>query len=61
MIKIEVGQPTVKNSSVDFELVKNFQGPKLDVNKFRAKSRYRKHIGFRPQLTDIKILKINNS
>jgi len=57
--KIEVGQPTVKNASVNFELVKNFQGPKLDITKFRAKSRYRKHIGFRPQLTDIKILKIN--
>jgi large subunit ribosomal protein L21 len=57
--KIEVGSPTVKNASVDFELVKNYQGPKLDVTKFRAKSRYRKHIGFRPQLTNIKITKIN--
>ena len=57
--KIEVGNPTVKNASVDFEITNNYQGPKLDITKFRAKSRYRKHIGFRPQLTDIKILKIN--
>jgi ribosomal protein L21 len=32
----------------------------MDINKFRAKSRYRKHIGFRAQLTDLKILKINS-
>jgi len=57
--KIEVGTATVKNASVEFISVNNYQGPKLDVTKFRAKSRYRKHIGFLPQLTDIKITKIN--
>jgi large subunit ribosomal protein L21 len=57
--KIEIGNPTVKNASIDFEIVNNYQGPKLDITKFRAKSRYRKHLGFRPQLTDIKITKIN--
>jgi len=58
--KIKIGDPTVKGASVDFEVVKNYQGEKMDINKFRAKSRYRKHIGFRAQLTDLKILKINS-
>jgi len=58
--KIKIGDPTIKGASVDFEVVKNYQGEKMDINKFRAKSRYRKHIGFRAQLTDLKILKINS-
>jgi large subunit ribosomal protein L21 len=58
--EIKIGNPTVKDASVDFEIVKNYQGEKMDINKFRAKSRYRKHIGFRAQLTDLKILKINS-
>ncbi|MEI8067830.1 MAG: 50S ribosomal protein L21 [Candidatus Shapirobacteria bacterium] len=57
--KIIVGTPTVKNSSVDFEVVKNYKGEKLRVFKYKSKSRYRKTQGFRSQLTDIKILKIN--
>ena len=55
----KVGNPTVKGASVDYEVVKSFQGKKLDILTYKAKSRYRRHLGFRPQLTDIKILKIN--
>lgn len=57
--KISVGQPFVKDASVDYEVVKNYQGNKLKVFKYKAKSRYRKTLGFRPQQTDIKITKIN--
>lgn len=57
--KITVGTPLVKNASVDFESVRDFQGDKLRVSTFKAKSRYRKTRGFRAQLTDIKIIKIN--
>jgi large subunit ribosomal protein L21 len=56
---IVVGTPTVKDSSVDFEVVKNYKGDKLRIFKYKSKSRYRKTQGFRAQLTDIKILKIN--
>lgn len=57
---IKIGQPTVKNISVDFEVINDYRGKKIKVATYKAKSRYRRHIGFRPQLTDIKILKINS-
>ena len=57
--KVKVGTPTVKDASIDFERVKDYQGTKLRISTFKAKSRYRKTRGFRPQLTDIKITKIN--
>jgi large subunit ribosomal protein L21 len=57
--KVEVGKPTIKGALVDYKVVKNYQGDKLRVFKYKAKSRYRKTQGFRPQLTDIQITKIN--
>lgn len=56
---VKVGNPTIKGASVSFEIVAQRQGKKLEVSTFKAKSRYRRHIGFRSQLTDIKITKIN--
>jgi len=58
--KTTIGDPTIKKASVDYEIVKNYQGPKIRVYKYKAKSRYRKTQGFRAQLTTIKILKINS-
>jgi large subunit ribosomal protein L21 len=57
--KVIVGKPLVKDASVEYEVVKNYQGDKLKIFKYKAKSRYRKTQGFRPQQTDIKITKIN--
>lgn len=57
--KIQLGQPTIKGASVEAQVIKNYQGKKIRVFKYKAKSRYRKTQGFRPQLTDIKITKIN--
>jgi len=57
--KVTVGTPLVKGASVDFELVRDYQGKKLRVSVYKAKSRYRKTKGFRAQLTDIKITKLN--
>ena len=56
--KIKIGAPTVKDSKVDFKVLKNYKGKKLTVFKYKSKSRYRKTTGFRPQLTDIQITKI---
>jgi large subunit ribosomal protein L21 len=56
--KVVVGKPTVKGAVVEYQVVKNYQGDKLRVFKYKAKSRYRKTQGFRPQQTDIKITKI---
>ena len=57
--KVKVGTPTVKGASVEFKVIKNYQGDKIRVFKYKSKSRYRKTRGFRPQLTDIQITKIN--
>ncbi len=56
---IKIGKPFLENAQVNFEIVKNYKGKKLSVFKYKAKSRYRKTQGFRPQLTDIKITKIS--
>ena len=56
--KIKIGTPTVKDAAVEFEVLKNYQGKKLTVFRYKSKSRYRKTTGFRPQLTDIQITKI---
>jgi len=58
---VKIGQPTIPNSSVDFEVINDYRGKKIKVATYKAKSRYRRHLGFRPQLTDIKILKINST
>lgn len=52
---IKVGTPLVDGVVVKFEVVKSGLGPKIRVAKFKAKSRYRKVIGFRPKVTTVKI------
>jgi len=54
-----IGQPIIKSATVEYQIVNSYQGKKLDISKYKAKSRYRRQMGFRPQLTDIKISKIN--
>ena len=45
--KVKVGTPTVKNASVEFKVLKHYQGKKIKVFKYKSKSRYRKTNGFR--------------
>ena len=56
--KVQVGKPLVKKALVKYQVVKHHKGKKLDIFKYKAKSRYRKTMGFRPQLTDILVTKI---
>ena len=55
---IKIGTPEVTGATVGYQIVNQYQGDKVRVSKFKAKSRYRKTMGFRAQLTDIKILSI---
>ena len=58
--KVLVGKPIVKNASVKFKVLeKEEKGKKLTVRKYKAKSRYRKKIGFRPIYTRLEIQKIS--
>ena len=56
--KIKVGTPKVAGAKITFKLLGEEKGEKIDVYKYKAKSRYRKHIGFRPLYTRVKIEKI---
>ena len=58
--KVKIGNPLVKDASVEFEVLKNYKGEKVVSFRYKGKSRYRKTRGFRSELTDIKILKINS-
>lgn len=56
---ISIGKPNVSGVSVEAKLVENKKGDKIKVSKFKAKSRYRRTIGFRPMITVVQIEKIN--
>ena len=46
--KVQVGKPVLDKVSVKLKKLDDKKGPKIDVFKYKAKSRYRRHIGFRP-------------
>ena len=57
--KIKVGKPVLKDVKVVLKVVTNVEkGEKVDVYKFKAKSRYKRHTGFRAQYTRLLIEKI---
>lgn len=53
--KVQVGQPTVAKAKVKATILKQFKGPKYDAAKFKAKSRYRKHWGYREEFTRVRV------
>ena len=55
---IQMGAPTL-SKKVTATVVEQGKGEKVRVAKFKAKVRYRKVTGFRPQLTKIKIGKVS--
>ncbi len=58
--KVKVGKPVLKDAKVKVKVVAEIEkGEKVDVYKFKAKSRYKKHIGFRPQYTRLLVEKIS--
>lgn len=56
---VKVGKPVVKGASVKLKILSKMEkGEKIEVYHFKAKSRYRKHTGFRPQYTRVLVEKI---
>lgn len=56
--KVEVGKPTLK-TEVKVKVVTEMEkGEKVEIYKYKAKSRYKKHTGFRPQYTRLLVQKI---
>lgn len=53
--KVEVGLPTVAGMKVHADVVSEVKGEKIEVFKYKSKSRYRKHTGHRQKYTQVKI------
>jgi large subunit ribosomal protein L21 len=58
--KVKVGKPYIKGAKVTFEAVKQFKGEKVDVFKYKSKSRYRRTYGARARLTKLTVKKIDS-
>lgn len=59
--EVIVGNPLVKEAIVRGMVKGETKGEKIRVSKFKAKVRYRRTIGFRPQYTKVLIEKISFS
>jgi large subunit ribosomal protein L21 len=58
--KVSLGKPLVSGAKVTFKILGEEKGEKIEVRTYKAKSRSRKHIGFRPIYSKIQILKITS-
>ncbi|HLE48730.1 MAG TPA: 50S ribosomal protein L21 [Patescibacteria group bacterium] len=57
--KFKLGNPEVAGVKIDLKVIEEIvKGDKIMVSKYKAKSRYRRKIGFRPQYTRLKLEKI---
>jgi large subunit ribosomal protein L21 len=58
--KVKIGKPVLKDVTVKMKVVTEMEkGEKMDIYKFKAKSRYKRHTGFRPQYTRLLVQKIS--
>lgn len=56
--KIDVGTPTVKGAKVQATIVEHLKGQKVRKKIFKAKARYRRHVGHRQAQTKLLITNI---
>lgn len=57
---VKVGKPTLK-AKITGKILEEKKGEKVRVAKFKSKVRYRRVTGFRPQISVVKIEKIEAS
>lgn len=55
---VELGTPTVSGTKVYGTVLGDVKADKIEVFKYKSKSRYRKHTGHRQKLTHVKIVSI---
>lgn len=55
---VRIGRPTVEGASVRAQVIEQGKGPKITVFKFKRRKKYRRKIGYRDQLTRVRILDI---
>ena len=49
----KLGKPNLAGFKIKAKILKQKKGDKIYVEKFKAKARYRRAMGFRPRLTEI--------
>ncbi|ORM41103.1 putative 50S ribosomal protein [Babesia sp. Xinjiang] len=49
------GEPYLENVRIRCKVLKHFRGPKQVTLKFRSKKHYKRKLGFRPELTRLKV------
>lgn len=54
----QLGKPNLANITVEAKILKQGRGRKIDVLKYKPKSKYRRAIGHRQAYTEIEIIKI---
>jgi large subunit ribosomal protein L21 len=58
--KVKVGKPVLKDVKVSLKVLADMEkGEKIEIYKFKAKSRYKRHTGFRPQYTRLLVEKFD--
>ena len=57
--QIQVGRPLVEGAVVLMQVVGHEKGEKIEVGTYKRRKKYRRKIGYRDQLTRVKILGIN--
>ncbi len=56
--EVVVGKPFIEKARAEAEILEQKKGKKVVAVKFHAKSRYRRKVGHRQQLTRVKITKL---
>lgn len=56
---VQLGAPYLANVAVTAKVLEQTKGDKIRVAKFKAKARYRKVQGFRPQVTKVEITSLS--
>ncbi len=56
--KYTVGKPYISGASVEATIIRQGRGKKIEVLKYKAKSKYRRKIGHRQSYTEIEVTKI---
>ncbi|MBI2268318.1 MAG: 50S ribosomal protein L21 [Candidatus Blackburnbacteria bacterium] len=59
--KVKIGTPLVTGAKIACEILGEEKGKKIEVFKYKAKSRYRKHTGHRSLYTRVRVQKITHS
>jgi len=55
--EIDLGKPNLEKKT-KVKIIAHLKGEKLRIGKFKAKSRYRRVVGFRSKLSKIKVISI---